>query len=222
MAEARTNGNNISHSILSVRTINDKVFALRFEKGSHSFIPGQYLQIGVPGDAKKRAFSIYSAVTDTFFELVIKMVEGGEVSGPLHELKPGDAIEMEAPAGRFTLDDQLKHKHIIFIASGTGISPFHSIIKSNPKLNYTLIHGVRTKADLIEPEAYAPEKLITCTSRDTTGQFHGRITRYLTTHPIDKNAEYFLCGNGTMIEEVKEILAQNQIAAQQIHTEVFY
>lgn len=222
MTGSGTISNNISHQILSIRNINDKVFALRFEKGAYSFVPGQYVQIGIKGESTKRAFSIYSAQEDDFMELVIKMVEGGEVSVPMHELKVGDVIEVEAPAGQFTLDESLKHKHIIFIASGTGISPFHSIIKSHTKLNYTLIHGVRTISDLIEPDEYHPEKLITCTSRDNTGKFQGRITHYLLSSSIEKSAEYFLCGNGIMIEEVKEILTQNQVPSNQIHTEVFY
>lgn len=222
MTVSGTISNNNSHQIISIRTINEKVFALRFEKGNHTFVPGQYVQIGLAGETDKRAFSIYSAQQDAFLEVVIKMVEGGEVSGPLHELKVGDKIEVVAPAGQFTLDKELEHKHIIFIASGTGISPFHSIIKSHKNLNYTLIHGVRTTRELIEPEVYNAEKIITCTSRDTTGKFAGRITKYLVEHPIDKGAEYFLCGNGKMIEEVKEILAQNEIPSTQIHTEVFF
>lgn len=222
MTVSKTIFTNKSHKILSIRHINHQTFALRFEKGELTFLPGQYLQIGLKGETEHRAFSIYSAIQDDYFELVIKMVEGGEVSGPLYNLQVGDEIDVKEPAGLFTLDASIQHKKIIFIASGTGISPFHSIIKSHEGLDYNVIHGVRTLSELIEPYAYNPKRFISCTSRDHTGQFSGRITKYLSKHPIDQNAEYFLCGNGKMIEEVKEILAQENIPAAQIHTEVFF
>lgn len=222
MTGSKTIFNNNSHKILSIRNINKQTFALRFEKGNLSFTPGQYLQIGLKGDTEHRAFSIYSTLQDDYFELVIKMVEGGEVSGPLHNQKVGDYIDVKQPAGLFTLDKAIEHEKIIFIATGTGISPFHSIIKSHKGLDYNLIHGVRTLSELIEPYEYNPKRFISCTSRDNTGQFCGRITKYLNEHPIDKNAEYFLCGNGKMIKEVKAILAHENIPAKQIHTEVFF
>ena len=130
---------------------------------------------------------------------------------------------MDGAFGFFTLGtEQLEGKKLIFIASGTGIAPFHSFINSYPSLNYRMIHGVRYGDDAYDSEKYDPERYILCTTRDNRGEFHGRITDYLGKNPPDKDADYYLCGNSNMIHEVYDILQEQGVKAGQVHAEVYF
>jgi ferredoxin/flavodoxin---NADP+ reductase len=141
----------------------------------------------------------------------------------LKGLKAGDSLVVEEPVGYFTLNEKAKDdKKYVFIATGTGISPFHSIIKSNPNINYTLLHGVRTAQEGYESNEYDNDKYILCSSRDKSGDYIGRITNYLQEIKIDKESEVYLCGNCNMIHDAYDILENQGVANEHIHAEVYF
>ena len=113
------------------------------------------------------------------------------------------------------------HQKWIFIASGTGIAPFHSYIRSFDELDYTIIHGIRYQEEAYDKENYPSARYISCTSKDTSGTFHGRVTDYLRTRPADLNAVHMLCGNSNMIHEVMDILTEGSayIVVPEAHVE---
>ena len=111
---------------------------------------------------------------------------------------------------------------IIFIASGTGIAPFHSFINSYPSLNYTLIHGVKYGEEAYDSDEYNAKRYILCTSRDKQGNIQGRVTDYLKNYSPDKTAYYYLCGNSNMIHDAYDILREKSVDAGRIHAEVYF
>ena len=132
-------------------------------------------------------------------------------------------IEVHGPFGKFGLDEKnLKTNKHVFIASGTGIAPFHSMIKSRPELNYELIHGVRTIEEAYERHEYDKDKFVLCTSRDNRGDFEGRLTAYLKDRDFDKNTSFYLCGNSDMIFDSMEILRAKGFGREDINVEVYF
>jgi ferredoxin--NADP+ reductase/benzoate/toluate 1,2-dioxygenase reductase subunit len=130
---------------------------------------------------------------------------------------------MDGPFGFFTLDEESRSgKELVFVASGTGIAPFHSFIKSYPGLNYKLVHGVKYGDEAYEFEDYNPGRYILCTSRDNRGDYQGRVTDFLMAQPIKTGVDYYLCGNSQMIHEVYDILKDLSVETDRIHAEVYF
>ena len=138
-------------------------------------------------------------------------------------LNPGNTLEVNGPYGFFMTNAQPPgNKKFLFIASGTGIAPFHSFIQSYPDADYTILHGIRTIDEAYEKEIYAKNRYISCTSRDTNGDFHGRLTAYLKTMDIGIDTMVYLCGNSDMIFESIDILQAKGISNSHIFTEVYF
>ncbi len=222
MSVTKTHINTKTLKVLEVRHLNDSTFVVRFEKGDLNYVPGQYLALGIKGKIQKREYSIYSPADADYLEILVKEVLDGDVSIRLKALKIGDELEVQGPFGYFTIDEKEKSKKIVFIASGTGISPCHSLITSIKTLDFELLHGIKSADEQYEKEDYKAGKYIACTSREATGDFYGRVTDYLKTNPVDTKAEYYLCGNSNMIYDVFDVLKAADVPQEQIHTEVYF
>jgi CDP-4-dehydro-6-deoxyglucose reductase len=95
------------------------------------FIPGQFVSLTDSVESREitRAYSIASAPGEgNRFELCLNRVDDGAFSPHLFDLSPGDAVEMQPPLGTFTLRQPLRDS--LLIATGTGIAPFRSMLKS--------------------------------------------------------------------------------------------
>src|SRR3989344_1847576 len=93
------------------------------------FKAGQFAQMFIPHDGKVRrtSYSIASSPGHKdYFELCVTLVDGGVSSSYLHSLKAGDRIQAMAPLGTFTFKDD--NRDSVFIATGSGIAPFRSMI----------------------------------------------------------------------------------------------
>ncbi len=214
----------IKAKILSVRSLTDYTFVIRFErKEGFNFSAGQYIIVRLPGSSESREYSIYSAEHDNYLELLIREVEDGNLSKILKNLKPGAFIELEGPFGFFVIDkSEMSRRMYYLIATGTGISPFHSYIRSHKKLNYKVLHGVRYASENYESYFYNPDQYVLCTTRDRNGDYHGRVTHYLKENPGQPDALYCLCGNSAMINDVFDILEEQGVPPENIRTEVYF
>lgn len=211
------------YKIREVRHLTDTTYILQFDRNGMDFKPGQHLTLGVTGDTQLREYSIYSPNNVDYLEVLIKEVEKGLVSKKLKKNQPGSVVNVEGPFGFFTLDEEkLSSCKILFIATGTGIAPFHSMIKSLPDFNYTVLHGVRYGEERYEADEYPEGKYIACTSGDKQGNYHGRVTDYLKEHDVDSNTLVYLCGNYEMIHAVYDILTNKGLSPDNIRTEVYF
>ena len=215
----------ITHSkVLGIMNLTESTYVLRLEKVNFEFKAGQYLVLNVPGEYKAREYSIYSPEDAPFIDLLIKEVDNGEVSKELKYMKVGTKVEITGPFGFFVLRDNQPGEisHYSFVATGTGISPFHSIILSNPGLDYEVIHGVRHGYEAYDSSDYQENRYHLCTSREHGENFYGRVTQYLKKKGIGKNSIFYICGNSGMVNEVTELLEQNGVSPENIRTEVFF
>ena len=211
------------YKVADIRQLTENTFILSLPKSRFKFIAGQHVSVSIMGDYQSREYSIYSSEESDHLEILVKEVEGGYFSPKLKHLKMGQFVEVHGPFGKFGLDEKRKdtHKHV-FIASGTGIAPFHSIVKSVPDLNYEIIHGVRYMNEAYEIEDYDREKVTVCTSRDKKGDFNGRLTAFLKQKEFDKNTCFYLCGNSDMIFDAMEILKSKGFERESITVEVYF
>jgi len=212
------------YKVTGRRELTDTTFVLEIERKGMVFEPGQHLLLGKAGDIHHREYSIYSGTNDKTLDVLIREVAEGEVSKTLNRLRAGDELEVQGPLGFFTIEEEFLHdgSKFLFVASGTGISPFHSMVKSLPGLDYQLLHGVRFAEEAYDRQDYDAERYVACTSRDEKGDFHGRVTDYIRENDFDKNTHCYLCGNFEMIREAMDLLEQKGIAQDHLHAEVYF
>ena len=217
------------------------VFELVFQaEPAFSFQAGQFISVVVPGAGPggrnlRRAYSIASAPENPDVELCIKLVEGGPGTTYLNSLNVGDHFTGFAPSGFFTYKTP-SERSVFFISTGTGIAPFRSMILSEayraaPPKNATLILGVTYAKELLydsEMSAIPDLTWVKTLSRDTEPPescLKGRLTQYF--FGLDgslnwQDADYYLCGNGAMIQEVTTFLTEKGVPKNQIHKEKYY
>jgi CDP-4-dehydro-6-deoxyglucose reductase len=123
------------------------------------FMPGQFVSFSAQIHTKDagakeitRAYSLASAPASGTrrFELCLNIAPDGLFSHHLFRMKPGDTVEMRPPLGMFVLRQPPRDS--LFIATGTGIAPFRSMVKahlSESSPQFTLLFGVRHESHLI-------------------------------------------------------------------------
>jgi len=211
------------HIIKQIRFLTESTFILRFTRGNMQFRAGQHIIVGLKGIIDQREYSIYSSEDDDDLEILVKEVKDGNISSRLKQCKHGDLLQINGPFGSFGIEsyNRYSRKHI-FIATGTGISPFHSIVHSYPGINYTIVHGVRFLAEAYEKLEYEPNRYILCTSKENNSGYNGRVTSFLSKFRITADMLFYLCGNGSMIYEVYHILKEKGIMDENIISEVYF
>lgn len=211
------------HKIIDVRHLTDSAYVLRMERNGVNFQTGQFIMLGLEKKLEQREYSVYSGEKDDFLEVLIREVDGGRISKQLKQLKEGSEIKVDGPFGFFKFHPQMfPLDKFLFIATGTGISPFHSFVKSHPDLDYHLLHGVRFTYEAYEHHDFDKSRVTLCTSGDVNGDFEGRVTDYLFTQKIDVDTNCFLCGNSEMIQEVFDILTAKGVPVSNIYSEVYF
>ena len=92
---------------------------------------------------------------------------------------------------------------------------------SYPDLKFQIIHGIQTV-----DEAYFKNDFkcpyVSCTSRDSLGDFTGRVTKYIEQVNFDSNSLFYLCGNFNMIYDVQNLLISKGHSINTIFSEVYF
>ena len=157
-----------------------------------------------------------------FLEFLIRVVDDGLVSSKLAKLKVGDEVEIDGPYGKFCLPSETNGKKFLFIASGTGVAPFHSFVKSVPDLDYLVVHGIRHADEAYDAKTFAAGCYIPCVSQSAGGGDSSRVTDFIKNNIPKAETAVYLCGNRNMIVDTVEILLENGVGGDQIFTEVFF
>lgn len=211
------------HQVLSVRKITPETFVVRMERKHLPFQTGQFITVGDVRTGERREYSVYSGEQDDFLEILVREVQGGKVSGRLKKLKSGDQLEVDGPFGFFKFHPGMfAPPEFLFIATGTGISPFHSFVRTHPGMNYRLVHGVRYGSEAYDHADFDPQRVVLCTSGDDAGHYIGRVSDYLRTLQLKPATHCFLCGNSQMIGDVFDILTGKGIPVSNLYSEVYF
>lgn len=209
------------------------------------FEPGQYATLGLMGPAGKliqRPMSISSSADDlSEYEFFIRRVEGGALTPLLWERAVGDPINIKGAKGKFLLQDD-GHR-ALFVASGTGLAPFMSMIETlrgrGQTRDVVLLHGVSYDYDLawreqlteLERGGGFPLRYVGSVSRPQrcpdwtgcTGRVEAIVADQLDEHGMTpENATIYLCGNPDMITAVEEIATEREFPAEQVRKELYW
>jgi ferredoxin/flavodoxin---NADP+ reductase len=211
------------HKIRQIRVLTESTFVLRFDRGDMQFKAGQHIIVGMEGELNQREYSVYSGEKDDYLGILVREVLNGSVSSQLRHCKPGQLLQVNGPFGAFGIESFDRFtKKLVFIATGTGIAPFHSFVRSYPGINYTLIHGVSYNNEAYERTEYDPGRYVLCTSKESKGGHKGRVTKFLPGYPVDPDMLFYMCGNNNMIYEVYHILRDKGIPDEKIFSEVYF
>ncbi len=101
------------------------------------FVPGQNVAVTVDPGLPPRAYSIASGTGDPFTEILFTVVPGGRLTPLLARLEAGDLLYLSEPFGAFRDDE----RPAWWIAGGTGIAPFRSMVLSGLRRGKTLVQG---------------------------------------------------------------------------------
>jgi CDP-4-dehydro-6-deoxyglucose reductase len=232
-------------TVTGFKMLTPTVFEILFQTDQPvDFKAGQFISIIIPGAGPngrdlRRAYSIASAPEKRPIELCVKLVEGGPGTNYLYRLRPGDKFRGVAPYGDFVFEPK-PGRHACLISTGTGIAPFRSMVHSEEFANalpasVMCLLGVRGDEELLyckelEEKTWPNKKLkwVTTVSGKTSESyqgFKGRVTDYLRSLGKDYpwlETDYYLCGAGAMIDEVKKILAEQGVQKDSIHQEIYY
>lgn len=214
-----------------------------------SFDAGQFVALGLPPDAPRcsaatdeyeppkadklvrRAYSIASSSTDDNIEFYVTLVHSGQLTPRLFDLNIGDRVWMGKKAvGMFTLDEIAPERNVILVATGTGVAPYMSMLRSNALQRsgkIVVVHGAANSWDLgysselkllssmfpnfnYHPTITDPDKEPSGWEGDTRfiGDIwkSGLVDELVGTKPLPENTDVFLCGNPRMVDGMKELL----------------
>jgi ferredoxin-NADP reductase len=119
------------------------------------FVPGQWLSLQAQNheDMITRAYSLASGPAGNRFALCLNRVQEGFMSNYLSDLAEGAEVTAGGPFGNFILPAAIRDT--IFIATGTGIAPFRSMLQwlfadaaRHAGRQFWLVFGNRTEKDI--------------------------------------------------------------------------
>lgn len=211
----------------------------------YRFNPGQYLTLRatVDGEDLRRSYSICSGPNDSELRIAVKRV--GVFSDWVNRtLKPGDAIEVMTPTGRFGVPQAPARSqariHVGF-AAGSGITPVLSLLRGvlarEPDSRFFLFYGNRSTGEILFREALEELKdrflgrlsvfhVLSQEEQDLpilSGRLDGDKVRRLLrlVVPAETVDEVYLCGPEGMSQEIQAVLAELGVAPEKVHVELF-
>jgi len=212
-----------NYPLIDIEHLTSNTFQLRVDKPNFPIKSGQCFNVGLDGLGINREYSMYSSANSKYLDFLIRSTEGNGISSALQKLKAGDMVEIDGAYGEFCLEEPINNnQEYLFIATGTGIAPFHSFIKTWPDINYSLIHGIRYDEEQYHFEDYSQECYLPCISKPSDGKNGLRVTDYLNNNKIPKDVKVYICGNRNMIVDVFNILHSKGVSGDRIITEVFF
>jgi ferredoxin--NADP+ reductase len=249
-------------AVIGREQINPQLLVLRVQPDAvmFDFKPGQFAVLGLlgselrapeaaseeivpePDKLIRRAYSIASSsVEHRYVEFYLALVTSGQLTPRLFALRPGSRLFLGPKAsGMFTLDRVPPGKAIVLIATGTGLAPYLSMLRTmlvtETQRRFVVLHGARFGWDLGyrgELESLARLRsnftyIPSITRTDQDPHFHGytgRVQALVEQGVVEKESgvaldpaqtDVFLCGNPDMVQAVKSLLAAKGFKTDQL------
>ena len=238
----------LNATLIERRDISDTHAIVRLRPDAlpiHAFTPGQFVTVGLPLPPRtrrdessdrtrlvKRAYSIASSPLEAeFYELFLTVVPDGRLTPELWKLEVGDRCWISPDAhGAFTLEEVPCETHLVLVATGTGVAPYVSMLRTYPDdapwERIAIIHGARRISDLGYREEFlrrtqqdARVAYVPVLSREPSAAWaglRGRVQVALEHSAFHAQARFeldplschvFLCGNPAMIQDVRSLLS---------------
>jgi len=221
-------------SVTGVAPFSDAAYELVLDtpQSAPVFLPGQYVNITVPGSGQHRSYSFSSAPGERRMTFLIKHVPGGLMSAWLQGSTGGEVLQMTGPLGSFYLRPVTRP--LLFLAGGTGLAPFLSMLEvlalQGTQQPVHMIYGVTRDQDLVlveRLEAYARRipgfTFTTCVADpQTTHERQGYVTSHMPAQALHGgNVDVYLCGPPPMVDAVHKHFKLEGIEPASFHYEKF-
>lgn len=234
-------------TVAAVEVLTDDAAAITFEvplelADAYDFAAGQSLTLRrtIADVEHRRSYSICAAVGQRPRIGVREVPDGLLSSWLVHDVRPGDVVDVQTPSGSFRASPSEGGRHVC-IAAGSGITPMLSIVSSvlaNPETQVTLVYGNRTTSSIMFAEELADLKnrygaqfeLVHVLSREPrdvelfSGRLDAERLRAILTQlvPLDAVDHVWLCGPFAMIADARELLSELGVARDRVHVELFF
>ena len=198
-----------------------------------AFLPGQYVNLGVPGTEHTRAYSFSSLQAEGEVSFLIRNVPGGLMSHFLTETaQVGDSMSLVGPLGSFYL--RPIQRPLLLLAGGTGLAPFtamlEKIAQQGSEYPLHLVYGVTNDFDLVELErlqalaARIPNFTFSACVANPESQHpqKGYVTQHIgPSHLNEGDVDVYLCGPPPMVEAVSHYIREQGLAPANFYYEKF-
>ncbi|RQS63538.1 cytochrome P450 [Burkholderia sp. Bp8963] len=223
--------------IVACQRASDSTIAFSVElenRADLGFLPGQYVNIRVPGTDQTRSYSFSSGPSEPHLSFLVRNVRQGVMSTWLCETaKAGDLIEFRGPMGSFYL--RPIERPVLFLAGGTGLAPFLSMLDKivedgGSPYPIHMILGVNSDEDLVgvdRLEVYAQRLsnftyACTVSSPDSAHPNKGYVTHHISASQLNGgDADVYLCGPPPMVDAVRNFLSSEGLTPRNFYYEKF-
>lgn len=230
----KTGTDTFKATVTEVRRHDDAAFELVLNSAddkSPAFLAGQYVNIVVPGSEEHRSYSFSSAPGETM-SFLIKHVPNGLMSTWLHGAEVGVELDIIGPLGTFYL--RADERPLLFLAGGTGLAPFLSMLEVLAKQSSTqkihMLYAVTRDQDLVLVEALEAytERLANFTfstivaDENSNHPKKGYVTHHLSPDMLhDGEVDIYLCGPPPMVDAVSEYMKLENMTPANFYYERF-
>ncbi|WP_244201674.1 benzoate 1,2-dioxygenase electron transfer component BenC [Streptomyces diastatochromogenes] len=197
------------------------------------FLPGQYINIAVPGTDQSRSYSFSSGPAQLQNSFLVRIVDGGAMSSYLTQrARVGDRLEFTGPMGSFYL--RAVTRPALLLAGGTGLAPLLSMLEDMaqkpPAHPVHLLYGVTTDLDLVHLDTLEDYAEVIpgftfdhCVADpDSTARNKGFVTGLIDSSTLhDGDVDVYLCGPPAMVEAVRGHIASLGVNPASFHYEKF-
>ena len=220
--------------VSEVTSFSDAAYELVLDVPAEApaFLPGQYVNIEVPGSGQHRSYSFSSAPGSQRMSFMIKQVPGGLMSGWLAAAQAGQSLQLTGPLGSFYL--RAVTRPLLFLAGGTGLAPFLSMLEilaqQSTQHAVHLIYGVTRDQDLVMVDRLAEYarripgfSYDTCVADpQTRHEKQGYVTQHMPAQALHGgNVDVYLCGPPPMVDAVQKHFKSEGIEPTSFHYEKF-
>ena len=213
----------------------------RFERIDGKLPPfraGQYVNLHVKLSrvSTSRSYSISSPPGEDHIDLTVRLKPGGFVSPYLlEEAKAGDVFESSGPAGQFYYEPLIDLGELVFIAGGSGITPFMSMLRNFAKQGWpvkvNLIYGSRSLDDVIfagelDRLSRNNKNLNYALALSEPSEEYKGVTGFITDHLIKSHVgglsgkTFMICGPNAMYDFVMEQFQALKVPPYKIRREL--
>ncbi|WP_067435145.1 benzoate 1,2-dioxygenase electron transfer component BenC [Nocardioides jensenii] len=157
-AVAKTSAATYTGTVTQLERLSESTVSFTLETPERSklaFLPGQYVNLAVPGTNETRSYSFSNAPDGEGLTFLVKLTPGGLMSEHLaNKAAVGDEMTFTGPNGSFFLRES--DRPLLLLAGGTGLAPILSILRKlrdgGTSRPVHLVYGVSNDTDLVELE----------------------------------------------------------------------
>ncbi len=228
--------------VVEIRRWTEYLYSLCVQTEPVPFTAGQFakLALDIEGRRIARPYSFVNAPHEPILEFYSSIVPEGPLSPKLAALKGEDRVWVtDKGSGFLVLDEVPDGKYLWLLATGTGLGPFLSILRTATpwqRFEYVvLVHAVRNARDLsyqevieklVEEHADQLSVILFVSREQNDFAMRGRIPAAIldgtlekrSAVPFNQDSQVMICGNPDMVRDSTVALEQKRLCKNRRRT----